>query len=327
MNMTTARIVAVKALPEKLSAGEGSVFFREVEPCLTADRPCVVFDFSKMQQLDKSGIQVLLRCLEEAMKRNGDVKLAAIPPGVAKTLELTGVQRLFEVFDSAAHAVNSFHQFTVKPFQEASERECSTMTSKVPRSGLEDGQSDSRPQPPVSREKIGTSGSWLRRQIVGCLLLLLVVPLAAAAPSPPQEANLGQQARNGSSVQAQSQDSNSDTKKANTERSQRDALPNSPSTLRSQTVHDSQLSRLQQTSLEQQDGAQEPLGAAAARPVKTTGIAASKPAGVAIAPAKQRRARSMLIKVGAIVGAGVAIGVVVALSSASPSRPHLAAGQ
>lgn len=320
--MTTARLVAVKALPEKLSAGQGSVFFCEVEPCLTADRPCVVLDFSKVRQLDRDGIQVLLRCLEEAMKRNGDVKLAAIPPGVAKTLELTGVQRLFEVFDSAAHAVNSFHQLTVKPFQQAPERECSTITSKVPQCGLEDGHSDSRQQPPVSRAAIRTSGSWMRRQIVGYLLLLLVVPLAAAAPSPPQEANLGQEAKDGSSVQAQSQDSNSDTKKANTERPQHDALPNSPSTVRSQTVHDSQLSSSRQTSLKQQDGAHEPLGAAAARPVKTTGIAASKPAGAAIAPAKQRRVRSMLIKVGAIAGAGVAIGVVVALSSASPSRPH-----
>jgi hypothetical protein len=281
----------------------------------------VVLDFSKVRQLDMDGIRVLLRCLEEAMKRNGDVKLAAIPPGVAKTLELAGVQRLFEVFDSAAHAVNSFHQLTVKPFQQAPECECSTITSKVPRCGLEDGHSDSRQQPPVSRVTLRTSGAWLRRQIVGYLLLLLVVPFASAALSPPQEANLGQKARDGSSVQAQSQDSNTDTKKANAE-PQHDSLPNSPSTVRSQTVHDNQLSSSQQTSLKQQDSVQEPLGAAAARPVKTTGIAASKPAGAAIAPAKQRRARSVLIKVGAIAGAGVAIGVVAALSSASPSRPH-----
>jgi anti-anti-sigma factor len=321
MNMTNGRFVAVKALPEKLSAGQGSVFFREVEPCLTADRPCVVLDFSKVRQLDRDGIQVLLRCLEEAMKRNGDVKLAAIPPGVAKTLELTGVQRLFEVFDSAVHAVNSFHQLTVKPFQQAAERECLTVTSDAQRSSLDDSQSDSWQQPPVSRVTIRTSGSWLRRQIAGCLLLLLVVPHAAAAPSPQQERNFGREARDGS-VQAKYQDSNRGAKKANAEQSQQDALPNSPSTVRSQTIDTNQLSSLQQTSLKQQDGAKEPLGSAAARPVKTTGVAASKPAGAAIAPAKQRRARSVLIKVVAIAGAGVAIGAVVALSSASPSRPH-----
>jgi hypothetical protein len=63
------------------------------------------------------------------------------------------------------------------------------------------------------------------------------------------------------------------------------------------------------------------VGTAAAEFIKTTGVAASKPAGSAIAPAKQRRARSILIKVAAIAGAGVAVGAVVALSAASPSRP------
>lgn len=314
--------MAVKALPEKLSLGQGSAFFHDVEPCLTVDRPCVVLDFSKVRQLDEEGIQVLLRCLEEAMRRNGDVKLAAVPPGVAKTLELIGVQRLFEVFDSAVHAVDSFHHLAVNPLQQAPEGECSTIASKVLGCDPEDGQSDSRQEPTSSPVKIRTSGSWLRRQIAGCLLLLLVVPLAAAAPSPQQEANLGQKANDGSSVEAQSQDSNRGTKKANTKRSQHDALPNSPGTVRSQTVDDNELSSVQETSLKQQDGAKEPLGTAAARPINTTGVAASKPAGAAIAPAKQKRARSMLIKFGAIAGAGVAIGTVVALSSASPSRPH-----
>ena len=66
---------------------------------------------------------------------------------------------------------------------------------------------------------------------------------------------------------------------------------------------------------------QKPVGAAAAEVQGPTGDAAFKPAGAAIAPAKQRRRRMLLIKVGALIGAGVAIGSVAALSSASPSRP------
>ena len=64
-----------------------------------------------------------------------------------------------------------------------------------------------------------------------------------------------------------------------------------------------------------------PVGTAAAEITETGGVAASQPAGVAIAPAKQRRTRSLLIKVGALVGAGVAIGTVYALSSATSSKP------
>jgi hypothetical protein len=65
----------------------------------------------------------------------------------------------------------------------------------------------------------------------------------------------------------------------------------------------------------------EPLGTAAAESVQTTGVAASRPAGAAVAPAKQRRVRSILIKVGALAAAGVAIGTTMALSQGSPSKP------
>ena len=66
---------------------------------------------------------------------------------------------------------------------------------------------------------------------------------------------------------------------------------------------------------------QEPRGTAAAQAAKTHGGAASKPAGAAIAPAKQRRTRSLLIKLGIIAGAGAALGTVYGLSKGSPSRP------
>jgi hypothetical protein len=68
-------------------------------------------------------------------------------------------------------------------------------------------------------------------------------------------------------------------------------------------------------------GSSEPLGTAAAERTPTAGGAASKPAGTAIAPAKQRQVRSFLIKLGAIAGAGLALGTVFALSKGTPSKP------
>jgi hypothetical protein len=67
--------------------------------------------------------------------------------------------------------------------------------------------------------------------------------------------------------------------------------------------------------------AQKPVGTAAAEAPHTTGVAASQPAGVAIAPAKQHRVRTIVIRVGAIVGAGVAVGTVVALTEGTSSKP------
>jgi anti-sigma B factor antagonist len=117
--MISGRPVVVKQLPDKFSVEQGRIFLLEVESSLKADRPRLVLDCSQVRQLDSAGIQVLLHCLEEAMKRNGDVKLASVPPAAAQILELTKVDSLFEAFDSPADAVNSFYQFPVHAFQPA----------------------------------------------------------------------------------------------------------------------------------------------------------------------------------------------------------------
>ena len=63
------------------------------------------------------------------------------------------------------------------------------------------------------------------------------------------------------------------------------------------------------------------MGAATAESVPTTGGAAAKPAGVAIAPAKQHQTRSLMIKIGAALAAGAAVGTVYALSRGTSSTP------
>ena len=70
-----------------------------------------------------------------------------------------------------------------------------------------------------------------------------------------------------------------------------------------------------------QEKAQHPVGTAAAEAPRVTGVTAAEPAGVAIAPAKQHRVRTIVLKVGAIVGAGAALGTVVALTAATSSKP------
>ena len=66
---------------------------------------------------------------------------------------------------------------------------------------------------------------------------------------------------------------------------------------------------------------QHPVGTAAAEAPKVSGMTAAQPAGVAIAPAKQRRVRTIVLKVGAIMGASAALGTVIALTAATPSKP------
>ncbi len=112
-----------------------------------------------------------------------------------------------------------------------------------------------------------------------------------------------------------------------------DSIPDSPGAVRSssqdeKTSSADSIAVLEQTQTEpggaspqQNAPPQKPVGTAAAEAPNVNAISASQPAGVAIAPAKQRRVRTIILKTGAIVGAGVAIGVIVALTAATPPKP------
>jgi anti-sigma B factor antagonist len=103
--------VIVMELPELLKQSEVKTLLDELEPMLEVDRPRIVFDCSRVKQIDSAGVEMLLHCLKEAMKRDGDLKLAAMSPQTATMLELVRVDRLFEVFETSDEAARSFHAF------------------------------------------------------------------------------------------------------------------------------------------------------------------------------------------------------------------------
>ncbi len=102
--------VRVKQLPETLDCEYARLLLSELSK---TDRPSIVLDCSNMRQMDRGSSLLLLRCLEEAIKSNGDVKLAEVPNGARRVLERTGMGRLFELFDTTADAVNSFRRLPI----------------------------------------------------------------------------------------------------------------------------------------------------------------------------------------------------------------------
>jgi anti-anti-sigma factor len=115
--MTTCRTVIVKDLPESVTLNHIPELCRELVPLAHGDWPCLVLDFSAVRELDRAGVELLLRTTEEVVKRNGDVKFAAVSPQIGVILELTRVDRLFEFFDNAADAVSSFTSFPLVAFR------------------------------------------------------------------------------------------------------------------------------------------------------------------------------------------------------------------
>jgi hypothetical protein len=145
---------------------------------------------------------------------------------------------------------------------------------------------------------------FFRRQIAISLVAILSVPFAGSVPA------LGQQTTPSQPVESMPPPpapSHNDAPPAGANQTPGDnsssSVPNAPQA-------------------QQQGGTPAPVGTAVAPYEKGIGVAASRPAGAVIAPAKQKRSRSFMIKVGVLIGAAVAVGTVVGLSVASPSRPH-----
>jgi anti-sigma B factor antagonist len=109
--MEKNRPVVVKRIPERLNNRQAKDFMRDMDKVVNSDRPQLVFDCSQVRQIDAAGVEMLLHCLSRAIKRDGDLKLAAVSPQMEIVLQMTRTDRLFEIYDSATDAVLSFSRF------------------------------------------------------------------------------------------------------------------------------------------------------------------------------------------------------------------------
>ena len=106
--MLTSGPVVVMQVPEVLNVDEVRNFMQELGPLLESNRPRIVLDCSQVCSMESAGVEMLLRCLEEVLKRDGDLKLAALSPEAEVILELMRVARVFETFQTCEDAVRSF---------------------------------------------------------------------------------------------------------------------------------------------------------------------------------------------------------------------------
>ena len=93
--MLTSGPVVVMQVPEQLNGESVRDFMQELGPLLESHRPRIVLECSQVRCMDSAGVEMLLQCLEEALKRDGDLKLAALSPESEVILELMRVARVF----------------------------------------------------------------------------------------------------------------------------------------------------------------------------------------------------------------------------------------
>jgi len=95
-------------VPEHFTRRKTHDFVQELRGFIESKRPRIVLDCSQVRAIDSAGVQALLHCLEETLKRDGDLKLASLSAEAEVILELTRVARIFETFSTSEEAVRSF---------------------------------------------------------------------------------------------------------------------------------------------------------------------------------------------------------------------------
>jgi anti-anti-sigma regulatory factor len=106
----------VHQIENQMTANAQNTLLLELALYAETERPHVVLNCSMIVNMNRNTIQLLLSCLEVAMKCNGDVRLAALPPAAEAVLRQSGITRLFEIHTTTEGAVQSFYQ---QPFSMA----------------------------------------------------------------------------------------------------------------------------------------------------------------------------------------------------------------
>jgi anti-anti-sigma factor len=67
----------------------------------------VVLQMDDVEFIDSSGLGALMRLVQAARAKGGDLKLCGVPPKVRKVLEMTHLLAQFETYDSIAEAITA----------------------------------------------------------------------------------------------------------------------------------------------------------------------------------------------------------------------------
>jgi anti-anti-sigma factor len=67
----------------------------------------VVLQLDQVEFVDSSGLGALVRLMQAARSKHGDLKLSGVPPNIRKTLEMTHLLAQFEVYDSVEEAITA----------------------------------------------------------------------------------------------------------------------------------------------------------------------------------------------------------------------------
>lgn len=80
----------------------------EIKPALhDMSQSSIVFDFSKVDFIDSSGLGLIVSAFRRTQERDGNVALFGLTPQVRAIFELTRLHRIFDIFETESQALES----------------------------------------------------------------------------------------------------------------------------------------------------------------------------------------------------------------------------
>jgi anti-sigma B factor antagonist len=112
--------ITVIDLSGRLELGEGSDILRETLQNLAAGAK-VVINFADVSFIDTSGLGEIVSGHTKAQNAGTDLKLAGIPSRMEKLFQMTKLDRILDIYDNEADAIQSWGERSVPPERVLSE--------------------------------------------------------------------------------------------------------------------------------------------------------------------------------------------------------------
>jgi anti-anti-sigma factor len=100
-----------------LNAQTADQFVDDLASVINAGATKIIVDCSKLQFISSYGLGVLVRVHTKLARRGGDVKIAAVQGPIQQVLELTHLNRLFEIYPDVNRARLAFRPKDAGPGQ------------------------------------------------------------------------------------------------------------------------------------------------------------------------------------------------------------------
>ena len=100
--------VVILKLFDKIDASSSKDLLMLVKGMIEENKLKLLLDMQDVESVDSSGLGVLISCLKNISNAGGHLKIAQLHNGTKNTFYLTRLDRIFEIYDNNATAVESF---------------------------------------------------------------------------------------------------------------------------------------------------------------------------------------------------------------------------